>query len=140
MNFGIPEIIGVASATGLGVLGLIKSGLLKVSIGKNGNGNNKSSKDLFSPDDCNKKHDKLDSNRTERWKKLDETIAGWDRINQTLVLENQARKIENQNQAAQLREGTDKFEKIQDQVHKLDKGITLLLDRTGGVPKNWEDK
>ena len=147
-----PAEIGGAISSGIVAVGiLIRQGLLRISIGKNGvtpkngidgiNGKNgapgKDSNSSFNPEDCKKIHEQLSIDREKRWSKLDETIHAWDKINQTLILENQARKMENVQQAEQLKEGKQEFKEIRKDMGKFETGLTVLLERTGGTPKDW---
>jgi len=114
---GVTEIAGVLTAVGLGIVGLIKSGHIKV--GKN-NDNGSKSKD-FNLSTCEKKHEKLD-----------ETIMAWDKMAQTMILEQQDHKSTLKVHKEKLEEGSARMDKMQKEINSVDKGVAILLDRSGG--------
>jgi hypothetical protein len=134
IEIGVTHIAGALIVLGGGIVGLIKGGYLR--IGKNNGG---PKHEVVVSEYC-PRHESLEADRKERWQKLDETVAGWDKMAQTMLIENTERKGEIKQHEKRLENGDKKIDTLQSKVHKLDTGITVLLDRSGGVPKDWNER
>lgn len=133
IELSLTHIGGALVILGGGLVGLINRGYLR--IGKD----NDAKPEVKEPDFC-PRHDALEEDRKERWGKLNETVSSWDKMAQTLLLENSNRKKDIEQHEKKLEAGDKKFESLETKVHKLDTGITVLLDRSGGVPKDWNER
>jgi len=112
MTIGIPEIVGGVSAVGLGVLGLIRAGLLNLKIGRNNPKLQPSTGTLI-----------LDRKHGESHTKIDETLKalGDTQIRQEMLIEQHGKD---------LKRGEEKFDTIITEIGKINTNVGILLDRT----------
>ena len=84
IELSLTHIGGALIVLGGGLVGLIRGGYLK--IGKN---SGKAEDAKYCP-----KHELLEADRVKRWDKFGETVAGWDKMAQTLLSDAIERKGE----------------------------------------------
>ena len=117
IELGLKEIGGALIVMGGGIIGLIKGGYLK--IGKE-NGAKAKPVVEYCP-----RHELLEEDRKERWQKLDETVASWDKLQQLMVLENAARKSENEAQEKRLNHLDDTIVDISNSLKSIEKDVAV---------------
>lgn len=88
IELSLTHIGGAIVVLGGGIVGLIKGGYLR--IGKN---SENPKHEVVVSEYC-PRHESLEADREKRWDKLDQTVAGWDKMAQTLLQDAIERKGE----------------------------------------------
>lgn len=122
LSLTVGEVTALFTAFGGGIVVLIRTGVL--SVGKNNKNNDGQSRRVqFDPDDCEKKHEKLD-----------QVLTKYDEINQTIILDLNTQKQTLKVHKERLEKGDEVIEGIKEDVGSIKGDIGILLDRSGGRP------